>query len=107
MKRVAFQMKVKKDHLEEYVEWHKKVWPEMLEAIKRNGWNNYSLFMREDGLIFGYVEVPDSFSSALERMSKEEINDKWQDFMAPYFEIPEGTHPDGNMIQLKEIFHTN
>tara|TARA_B100001750_G_C15475924_1_gene582466 strand:+ start:1370 stop:1693 length:324 start_codon:yes stop_codon:yes gene_type:complete len=107
MKRVAFQMKVKKDHLEEYVEWHKKVWPEMLEAIKRSGWNNYSLFMREDGLIFGYVEVPDSFSSALERMSKEEINDKWQDFMAPYFEIPEGTHPDGNMIQLKEIFHTN
>ncbi|MBI21177.1 MAG: L-rhamnose mutarotase [Chloroflexi bacterium] len=107
MKRVAFQMKVKKDHLEEYVEWHKKVWPEMLEAIKRNGWNNYSLFMREDGLIFGYVEVPDSFSSALERMSREEINDKWQDFMAPYFEIPEGTHPDGNMIQLKEIFHTN
>ena len=107
MKRVAFQMKVKKVHLEEYVEWHKKVWPEMLEAIKRSGWNNYSLFMREDGLIFGYVEVPDSFSSALERMSKEEINDKWQDFMAPYFEIPEGTHPDGNMIQLKEIFHTN
>jgi len=107
MKRVAFQMKVKKDHLEEYVEWHKKVWPEMLEAIKRSGWNNYSLFMREDGLIFGYVEVPDSFSSALERMSKEDINDKWQDFMAPYFEIPEGTHPDGNMIQLKEIFHTN
>ena len=107
MKRVAFQMKVKKDHLEEYVEWHKKVWPEMLEAIKRSGWNNYSLFMREDGLIFGYVEVPDSFSSALERMSKEEINDKWQEFMAPYFEIPEGTHPDGNMIQLKEIFHTN
>ena len=46
MKRVAFQMKVKKDHLEEYVEWHKKVWPEMLEAIKRSGWNNYSLIMR-------------------------------------------------------------
>ena len=40
-------------------------------------------------------------------MSEEEINDKWQDLMAPYFEIPDGTHPDENMIELEEIFHIN
>ena len=104
MKRVAFQMKVKKEQLKEYVKWHENVWPEMIEALKKSEWKNYSLFMRKDGMIFGYVEVPDSFTLALDRMSGEEINDKWQDLMAPYFEIPDGTHPDENMIELEEIF---
>jgi len=107
MKRVAFQMKVKKEQLKEYVKWHENVWPEMIEALKKSEWKNYSLFMRKDGMIFGYVEVTDSFTLALDRMSEEEINDKWQDLMAPYFEIPDGTHPDENMIELEEIFHIN
>ena len=79
----------------------------MIEALKRSGWKNYSLFMRKDGMILGYVEVPESFSSALDRMSEEEINDKWQALMAPYFEISDGTNPDENMIELEEIFHIN
>ena len=54
MKRVAFQMKVKKEQLKEYVKWHENVWPEMIEALKRSGWKNYSLFMRKDGMILGY-----------------------------------------------------
>ena len=29
----------------------------MLDALRRNGWRNYSLFMREDGLMFGYFKV--------------------------------------------------
>ena len=53
MKRIGFQMKVKKHLIEKYEEYHRNVWPEMLDALKKNGWENYSLFMREDGLIFG------------------------------------------------------
>ena len=33
----------------------------MLDALSRNGWHNYSLFMREDGLMFGYFEADESF----------------------------------------------
>ena len=35
MKRVAFQMKVKKEQLKEYVKWHENDWPEMIEALKK------------------------------------------------------------------------
>ena len=42
---------------------------------------------------------------ALEGMSKEEANTKWQDFMAPYFEGIAGVHADENMIELEEVFH--
>ena len=64
-----------------------------------------ALFMRPDGLMIGYVEVADDFGAALEGMSGEEINTKWQEMMAPYFENPPGTQPDENMVVLEEVFH--
>ena len=47
MKRVGFLLKVKEDRIEEYKAHHRAVWPDMLDALSRNGWHNYSLFMRE------------------------------------------------------------
>ena len=105
MKRVGFILKVRQDKLEEYKRHHKAVWPEMLDALRRTGWHNYSLFMRDDGLLFGYFETPESFQAALTGMSQEEINTKWQDFMAPYFENLSGAHADESMVELEEVFH--
>ncbi len=105
MKRIGFLLKVKEDKIEEYKLHHDNVWPEMVEALQRTGWRNYSLFMREDGLLFGYFETPDSFEAALEGMAKEEVNARWQAFMAPYFEGLSGAHADESMIELEEVFH--
>jgi L-rhamnose mutarotase len=105
MKRVGFLLKVKKDKIAEYKKHHEAVWPEMLEALRQHGWHNYSLFMRDDGLLFGYFETPDSFQAALDGMAGEDINTKWQEFMAPYFESPEGARPDEMMLELVEVFH--
>jgi L-rhamnose mutarotase len=105
MKRVGFLLKVKPEKLEEYKEHHRKVWPEMLAALRHTGWHNYSIFAREDGLLFGYFETPASFQDALDGMSKEEINTKWQDFMAPYFESLSGAHADQSMQEMVEVFH--
>ena len=105
MKRVAFILKVKQDKLAEYEAHHKKVWPEMLDALRRTGWHNYSLFLRDDGLLFGYFEAEESFQASLDGMAREEINKRWQDFMAPYFEGLGGAHADKNMQELEEVFH--
>lgn len=105
MKRVGFILKVKPEKLAEYKEHHTKVWPEMLDALRRHGWRNYSLFMRDDGLLFGYFETPDSFQAALDGMDGEPINDRWQKFMAPYFEALDAGSPDKSMVELEEVFH--
>ena len=105
MQRVGFLLKVRPDMLAEYKARHKAVWPDMLAALSRTGWHNYSLFMREDGLLFGYFETPASFQAAREGMSKEEINNRWQEFMAPYFENLGGAHADESMMELEEVFH--
>ncbi len=105
MKRVGFVLKVKQDKLAEYKEHHKKVWPEMLDALRRTGWHNYSLFLRDDGLLFGYFEAEESFQASLDGMAREEVNKSWQDFMVPYFEGLGVAHADKRMQELAEIFH--
>jgi L-rhamnose mutarotase len=105
MKRVAFVLKVKADKLAEYKEHHRSVWPEMLDALRRNGWHNYSLFVRDDGLLFGYFETPESFQAALTGMAREEINARWQELMAAYFEGLGGAHADESMLELEQVFH--
>jgi L-rhamnose mutarotase len=105
MRRVAFVLKVRQEKIAEYKAHHASVWPEMLEALRRNGWHNYSLFLRDDGLLFGYVETPESLAAAVAGMSGEEVNARWQDFMAPYFESVGGAHADEQMLALEEVFH--
>lgn len=104
MQRVGFILKVKQNLIEEYKRRHQDVWPEMLDALRRNGWHNYSLFMREDGMLFGYFETPESFQAALDGMSEEEVNERWQEEMVPFFERA-GVHADQMMEQLVEVFH--
>lgn len=105
MKRIGFLLKVKEDMIEDYKMHHENVWSEMLDALRRNGWHNYTLFMRKDGLLFGCFETPGSFQNALDDIAREEINTKWQEFMAPYFQGLGGAHPDENMLELEEVFH--
>jgi len=104
MKRVGFQFKIKPDRIPEYKVHHAAVWPEMLDALRRHGWHNYSLFLRPDGLLFGYYEAAESSEASEAGMATEAINLKWQEFMGPFFDSIEG-RPDENMMKLEEVFH--
>ena len=104
MQRVAFVLKVRADKLEEYKRRHEAVWPEMLAALAETGWHNYSLFLRPDGLLFGYLETPD-FERARQGMAGREVNARWQRDMAPYFESLDGAAADEAMAPLEEVFH--
>ncbi|GIH93373.1 L-rhamnose mutarotase [Planobispora siamensis] len=103
MERVCFLLKVRAERLAEYRERHAAVWPEMLEALRATGWRNYSLFLREDGLLVGYLET-DDFAEAREGMAATEVNALWQAEMAPFFEDLDG-RPDEGMRPLTEVFH--
>ncbi|MPY88015.1 MAG: L-rhamnose mutarotase [Luteitalea sp.] len=104
MERVCFLLRVCPDRLEEYKERHRAVWPEMLEALRETGWQNYSLFLGDDGLLVGYLETPD-FQRALDKMAKRDVNTRWQREMAPFFVALEGHRPDEGLLRLEEVFH--
>ena len=104
MARVGFILKVKEALIDEYIRRHENVWPEMLDALRRSGWHNYSLFMRPDGTLFGYFETPTSLANAVEAMSDEEINAEWKAEMTSFFEGTGGP-ADQMMEELVEVFH--
>jgi L-rhamnose mutarotase len=104
MERVCFLLKVRKERLDEYKQRHQSVWADMRQALHETGWTNYSLYLRDDGLLVGYLETPD-FVAALRGMAAQEVNARWQREMAPFFEDLEARRPDEGMLRLEEIFH--
>lgn len=104
MKRICFCLQVKRDRLDEYKERHLSVWPEMRQALSDAGWHNYSLFLRDDGLLIGYVETPD-FEQALAKMAQTDVNRRWQTEMASFFEGIPGRKADEQMIPLEQVFY--
>ena len=70
--RVCFRLHIRPEKGEEYVRRHTEVWPEMLEALRRAGWHNYSLFLGDDGTLIGYLECED-FPAAQAAMAATEV----------------------------------
>jgi len=104
MKRVCFLLQVKPERLEEYKLRHRQVWAEMLQALRETGWHNYSLFLRDDGLLIGYLETPD-FDAARAGMAAREVNALWQAEMQSFFIDAASRAPDAQMGSLEEVFH--
>jgi L-rhamnose mutarotase len=104
MRRVCFVLQVKRELLEEYKERHRAVWPEMIQALRETGWGNYSLFLRPDGLLVGYLETED-FERARAGMALREVNERWQREMSKFFVQTGGLPPDQAMAPLEEVFH--
>ena len=102
--RVCFQLQVRPDRIDEYRARHAEVWPDMLQALADTGWHNYSLFLRRDGLLIGYVETP-PIAEAQAGMARTEVNARWQAEMSEFFDDLEGRAPDEGFLVLEEIFH--
>ncbi|TCC52725.1 L-rhamnose mutarotase [Kribbella capetownensis] len=109
MNRYCFCLQVRPDRLDEYVERHRNVWPDMQAALRDSGWRNYSLFLRDDGLLIGYVESED-LEAAQKAMAATEVNTRWQAQMTEFFTsqkegTDDGRPPDESFLLLPEIFH--
>jgi L-rhamnose mutarotase len=101
--RVCFQLQVIPDLLEEYRERHAAVWPDMLRAIEASGRRNYSLFLRDDGLLIGYYETDDDEASQA-ALENDPRTAAWEGAMAEFFLSLDG-RPDQGAPRLAEVFH--
>lgn len=103
MHRVCFTLQVRPERMEEYVARHAAVWPDMLRALHETGWHDYSLFLRDDGLLVGYLQTPD-LAAAQAGMAATEVNARWQAEMAEFF-VDLDLPPDQGFLRLTEVFH--
>jgi L-rhamnose mutarotase len=102
--RICFLLKVRTEKVEEYKRRHAEVWPEMLDALHETGWHNYSLFLRPDGLLVGYLEA-DDFKKCRAEMKNHAVNARWQAEMSYFFETIKHGGADDHMFPLEEVFH--
>ncbi|MDR3107488.1 MAG: L-rhamnose mutarotase [Bifidobacteriaceae bacterium] len=103
MERVCFKLQVRPERIEDYKRSHAAVWPDMLAALRRAGWANYSIFMDANGLVIGYFET-DSLDRARAAMAATAVNVRWQEAMSGMFldlEIP----ADEGFVVLEEVFN--
>lgn len=104
MQRICFTLQVRPERLDEYKQRHRSVWSDMQQALRESGWHNYSLFLRPDGLLIGYLETAD-FEHARSEMARREVNARWQREMMPFFVQLNGAAPDDAIFPVEEIFH--
>jgi L-rhamnose mutarotase len=97
--RTAFVLRVRPDKLEEYIQAHREVWPELLAALRGAGIRNYTIF-RHGNEMFGYFES-DDLEAASAYMAAQEVNTRWQDAMA---HLLEERVPGAGPAALEEIF---
>lgn len=101
--RVCFHLQVEPHRLAEYAERHAAVWPDMLLAIEAAGRRNYSLFLREDGLLIGYYETDDD-AAAQAALEADPRTTAWEAEMSDFFVTLDG-RPDQSAPRLAEVFN--
>jgi len=97
--RTGFVLRVRPDKIEQYIEAHRSVWPEMRDALRSAGIRNYTIF-RDGTTVFGYFEAED-LAAAAGYLAAQDINARWQDAMA---KLLDGRVPDGGPTPLEQIF---
>jgi L-rhamnose mutarotase len=104
MKRYAFVFRIRPELREEYQRDHDEIWPDMARAIRESGIRNYSIYFREDGTLFAYLEADDP-AAAFDYIGKQEVNERWQKAMDRYFVKEENGLLGPEMEELEEVFH--
>jgi L-rhamnose mutarotase len=97
--RSAFVLRVRPEKVDAYLDAHRDVWPELLDALRNAGIRNYTIF-RNGTEMFGYFEC-DDLERAASYLAGEEVNARWQDAMA---ELLEERVPDAGPPRLEEVF---
>lgn len=103
MPRVAFQLQIAPDRVDEYVQRHSPVWPEMLAEIAASGRRDYSIYLAPGGTLFGYYEVDDE-EAARAYLAASPVAARWEESMADFFVGLDG-RADQAATPLTEVFN--
>ena len=105
MKRFGFVIRVEPAEIERYKEYHRNVWPEVLDAIRRANIRNYSIFLK-DNLLFGCYEYHGrDHASDMAGIAADPKTKEWWSIMMP-MQRPLDTRKSGEWwAEMDEVFH--
>ncbi len=107
MKSYAMVLDLKDNRklIDEYVEYHKAVWPEALESLRDLGVEEMKIFLLGRRL-FMYIEVPDDFDfpADLARYTEVPRAKEWDEFMRGFQEKVPGAKVDEWWAQMQQVW---
>ncbi len=107
MKRYCFTCDLKDDPalIAEYEAYHRAVWPEILDSIRRSGILDMTIY-RFGNRMFMIMDTRDDFS--LEEKGKLDAADirvgEWETLMWKYQQEVPGAQPREKWVQMDQIF---
>lgn len=90
----------------EYDRLHEAVWPGVLEAIRRSGIRNYSIF-RQGRWLFSYCELSSevNFDETVRILLEDPACRHWEAAVQVLQERPEADTGNAAWMPMKEVFH--
>ena len=104
MQRGLLTLVIDTDRATEYEARHAAPWPEMVEALRANGFRNYSGFRRGAHVVY-YGEFYPEMATAFGRMGETNVNRRWGESFKGI--ITTITGPDGGLITAHEVYHND
>lgn len=107
MKRYCLAVDLKEDEklIKEYIAWHQRVWPEILESIRSEGIQSMKIY-RFSNRLFMIMEVNDSFSFD-KKAAADAANPKvqeWEELMWNYQQAIPGVKAGEKWVLMDQIF---
>ncbi|MCP1250719.1 L-fucose mutarotase [Elizabethkingia miricola] len=107
MRKYALALDLKDDDelIRQYEEYHKQVWPEILESIKNSGIQNMEIY-RTDNRLFMIMEVGDDFSfdAKTEADAGNPKVQEWENLMWDYQQALPKSKPGEKWVLMDKIF---
>jgi L-rhamnose mutarotase len=102
MERTCFTFEIYPGKEAEYKKRHDEIWPELVEAIRESGFENYSLFRRGQQIV-AYVECHPDVASAFGKLAGYESTGRWTEWFQDV--IVSLTDENGQLVTLEEVWH--
>jgi L-rhamnose mutarotase len=92
MEQVAFLMRLKPGHEQEYKNRHNEIWPELKTALTEAGVRDYSIFLDQaSGNLFAVLRLMSD--NKREKLPMLSIVRRWWDYMADLMEVDTTNKP--------------
>ena len=102
MEHVLFIQKVKPEKKAEYVEAHKKVWPDLLKLIRESGVQREIIWIKDETL-YVYI-MAENFDRALGYQGETKLFQRWVAKMQPLLSEMQDYSEQGKVVKLQKAF---
>lgn len=107
MERYGMVLRLRPEFEQEYLEYHKAVWPEVLELIRDCNVRNYSIFLRDHHLFAYYEYTGSDFQADMSKMAAHPKMREWWEIMEPMQHPVASAKPGEWWSRMGEAFHTD